>query len=54
MKDPQREKFLSEIERYKVAIKQTESPYLKRDYKKAIARMLRELKAYDRYHKYGC
>ena len=54
MTDPQREKFLAEIERYRTAIKQTKSPYLKRDYNKALSRMLKELKAYDRYHKYGC
>lgn len=48
--DTQREQFLLDIERIKQAIQITESPYLKRDYQKALKRKYRELKQYDRLH----
>ena len=51
MADNQRDKFIADIERIKLALKNTTSAYLKRDYQKALKRKYRELKAYDRYHK---
>ena len=47
--DKMREKHVAEIERLKTAIDKTNSEYLKRDYKKALKRMQRELRNYDRY-----
>lgn len=43
-----RERQMQEIERLKAAILVTNSVYLKNDYKKAVKRMERELKEYDR------
>lgn len=43
---------LKEIERVKEAIEKTNSEYLKRDYKKNLHCLRRELKEYRRY-KYG-
>ena len=54
MKDPQREKFVAEIRKYETAIKNTASPFLKKDYRKKIRQMRFELAEYDRYHKNGC
>lgn len=53
MKDSQRDKFVTEIHKYEIAIKSTKSVYLKRDYLKKLKRMRKELAEYDRY-KYGC
>lgn len=47
--DKQRQKFVEEINRLKQAVKETESIYLKKDYKKAIREMEQELKEYDKY-----
>lgn len=47
--DKQRQKFVEEINRLKQALKETESIYLKKDYKKAIREMEQELKEYDKY-----
>lgn len=47
--DEQRQKFESEICRLRVALKKTDSPHLKRDYSKAIKRMIHELRAYDAF-----
>ena len=47
--DKMREKHVAEMERLKIAIAKTKSEYLKRDYSKALKRMERELKEYDRY-----
>ena len=44
-----REKHVAEMERLKTAMEKTDSEYLKRDYSKALKRMERELKEYDRY-----
>ena len=44
-----REKHVAEIERIKTAINKTDSKYLKIDYVKALKRMKRELRDYDRY-----
>lgn len=53
--DTQRDKFVADINRIKEAIKATDSPYLKRDYQKALKRKYRELKQYDRYRQLnGC
>jgi len=46
-----RERQEAEIERLKVAIEKTESPYLRKDYTKAVRRLTRELKEYDRLRK---
>lgn len=46
--DIQRKQFIEKINWYKSAIAKTESPYLRRDYNKAIKRMYRELKCYDK------
>lgn len=43
-----RERQLQEIERLKAAILVTDSVYLKNDYNKAIRRLEKELKEYDR------
>ncbi len=48
--DFQRKQFIEKINWYKSAIANTQSPYLKRDYSKAIKRMYRELKYYDKLH----
>ena len=47
--DKMREKHVAEMKRLKTAIAKTKSEYLKRDYSKALKRMERELKEYDRY-----
>lgn len=47
--DKQREKFVAELNRLKEAVNITKSAYLKKDYQKAIKRMTKELKEYDRY-----
>lgn len=46
-KDEQRELFSAEIQRMRAAVEKTDSKYLKRDYRKAIRRMERELAEYD-------
>lgn len=48
MENTQRKQFVDKINWYKSAIANTNSPYLKRDYQKAVKRMQRELKLYDR------
>ena len=53
MTDLQREKFITEINRYEDAIKKTTSKYLIKDYRKKILKMKSELKEYDRHHN-GC
>ena len=47
--DKMREKHVQEMERLKAAIQKTKSPNLRRDYTKALNRMKRELKDYDRF-----
>jgi hypothetical protein len=47
----QREKFVEEINRLKIAIKKTKSIKLRNDYTKAVKRMLKELAEYDRFMK---
>ena len=47
--DKMREKHVAEMKRLKTAIEKTDSEYLKRDYGKALKRMQRELRDYDRY-----
>ena len=47
--DIMRNKHIAEMQRLKTAIDKTKSEYLKRDYKKALKRMQRELRDYDRY-----
>lgn len=47
--DKARETFVYEIDRLKVACEKTKSDYLRRDYGKAIRRMERELRDYDRF-----
>lgn len=44
-----RQKFLDDIHRMEKAIQSTNSPYLKRDYQKAIKRKYQELRMYDKY-----
>lgn len=50
MQDTQRQEYLDKIHWYKSAIASTKSEYLKRDYQKAVKRMYRELKYYDKFH----
>ena len=50
MKDPQRDKFVIEILKYKTAMNNTTSEYLKNDYQKKIRKMQLELAEYDMYH----
>ena len=47
--DKMREKHVAEMERLKTAMGKTDSEYLKRDYEKALKRMQKELKEYDKY-----
>ena len=47
--DKMREKHIAEMERLKNLIANTKSEYLKRDYEKALKRMQKELKEYDKY-----
>lgn len=47
--DKMRQKHVDEISRLKDAIARTDSEYLKNDYGKALRRMEKELKEYDRY-----
>lgn len=47
--DKQREKFVAELNRLKEAVNITKSAYQKKDYQKAIKRMTKELKEYDRF-----
>ena len=54
MNDPQRAKFVEQIQFYSQAIKSTTSVYLQRDYQKRLNKVRKELRAYDRYRKYGC
>lgn len=49
--DKQREIFVNEMIRLKKAIDKTESIYLKRDYLKALKKMIKELAEYDNYRK---
>lgn len=44
-----RERHVAEIERLENAIKRTTSNHLRCDYSKALRRMKKELKEYDRY-----
>ena len=44
-----RDEHIAEIRRLKCAIQKTRSPYLKRDYQKALNRKKKELLVYDRY-----
>ena len=44
-----REQHIKEIDRLNTAISKTKSEYLKNDYKKALIRMKKELKEYDKY-----
>ena len=46
-----RDEYIDKIKRYKLAISNTNSPHLKRDYQKAIRRMQRELRTYDMFQK---
>lgn len=48
--DAQREKHLAEMDRLRDAIARTDSEYLRRDYLKALKRMERDLRDYDRFH----
>lgn len=50
MKD-QRQIFVDDIKRLQTALYRTRSPYLKRDYQKAIKRKRRLLRAFDGYRK---
>lgn len=47
--DKNREQYTTEIARMVDAIRRTKSEHLRMDYRKAVSRMRRELKAYDRY-----
>lgn len=47
--DNARNAHIDEMNRLADAIYRTKSPYLKRDYAKALARMEKELKEYDLY-----
>jgi len=49
--DKQREAHIAEIRHIQTAIDKTSSPYLKRDYKKHLARLRRESRDYDRFKK---
>lgn len=45
----QRDEYAAEIERLEAAIVKTKSEKLRTDYRKAVRRMRKELRDYDRY-----
>ena len=45
----ERNEYEAEIARMEDAIRKTKSGHLRADYRKAVGRMRRELKAYDRF-----
>lgn len=47
--DKIRDEYVAEIQRLEGAIRETRSDCLKRDYGKAVRRMRKELRDYDRY-----
>ena len=47
--DKMRAVYVSEMNRLEVAINTTSSDYLKKDYKKALKKMRKELQDYDRF-----
>jgi len=49
MADKRRDEFVHEMDRLRRAIRQTDSEHLKHDYCKALCRMERELRDYDRF-----
>lgn len=49
--DKMREQFVSDMQRMEQALQNTTSPYLKRDYTKALKRMKRELEEYDNFRR---
>lgn len=49
--DKMRDEFVTEMNRLKDALSNTQSPYLKRDYDKAYSRMKKELEEYDSFKK---
>lgn len=48
-----RQAHVQKMKDIKRAIAKTKSPYLKRDYSKALRRLQKELRVYDCLHKYG-
>lgn len=48
--DKMRDLFVSEMDRLRDAIARTDSESLRRDYEKALKRMRRDLRDYDRFH----
>lgn len=44
-----RDNYVAEIQRLEGAIRETRSGYLRRDYSKAVRRMRKELRDYDRF-----
>lgn len=44
-----RDEFVAEMKRLEEAINKTNSPYLKKDYEKALIEMRKELVEYDNY-----
>lgn len=51
MENTQKEIFVNEIKRLQNALYRTRSPYLKRDYQKAIKRKQRALREFERYQR---
>ena len=51
MENTQKEIFVNEIKRLQNALYRTRSPYLKRDYQKAIKRNQRALREFERYQR---
>ena len=45
-----RDDHIREMRRLQAAIENTDSDYLKKDYRKAISRMRREISEYDKFH----
>lgn len=48
--DKMREKFVKEMQRLELAVKESRSPYLKNDYRKALKKMREDLAEYDKFH----
>ena len=48
--DKMRDAFVAEMDRLRDAISRTKSEHLRREYGKALKRMERDLRDYDRFH----
>ena len=52
--DKSRDNYIAEIARLENAILKTQSKHLQADYRKAVSRMRKELRTYDRFKRKAC